>query len=309
MTSRSYAYDAALRQAGLDVVRGTPAHDLDELRPALAAAVAWIAGTGPVTDAHLAAAPALRVLARYGVGVDAVDLGAAARRGVAVTNTPGANADAVADLAVALLLAALRGVVPGDRGVRAGDWRTRRGRELGPLTVGLVGYGRIGRGVARRLAGFGTRVLAYDPYAADAGSGMDELLRASDAISLHAPGGVRIVDGAWLRRVRPGAVLVNTARADLVDEDAVAAALRDGRLAAYAADTLTGENGAHTGPLLAADLADRVIVTPHVGAQTAESVERMGRAATDAVLDVLAGRDPAHPVTARGTDDAARAGR
>ncbi|GAA4150748.1 NAD(P)-dependent oxidoreductase [Actinomadura keratinilytica] len=312
VTSRSFGRGRAdcerrLAAAGLRVVRGSTAHDLDALRPVLADAAAWIAGTAPITDEHLAAAPGLRVVARYGVGVDNVDLRAAAARGVTVTNTPGANSPAVADLAVGALLAELVAVVAGDRDVRGGDWRTRRGRELGALTVGVAGYGRIGRGVARRVRGFGAEVLAYDPYAppgaADGvrpAASIAELAERCDAVSLHAPGGAVLADAAWLARLRPGAVLVNTARADLVDEAAVAEALRGGRLAAYAADTLAGE-GRHDGPpagspLLAPDLADRVVVTPHIGAQTVEAVDRMGQGAADAVLDALAGRTPAHVV-------------
>ncbi|WP_329247059.1 hypothetical protein OG417_52835 [Actinoallomurus sp. NBC_01490] len=308
VTSRSFGsgtrpYEEELTRAGLRVVRGSPVHDLAELKSALAEATAWIAGVAPITDAHLAAAPRLRIIARYGVGVDAVDLAAAARRGVTVTNTPGANSEAVADLAVVLLLAALRGVVPGDRRVRAGDWRPSRGHELGALTVGVVGLGRVGQGVARRLGGFGARVLACDPYVA-APEGIEladlaTLARECHAVSLHAPGGSTLIDADWLARIRPGAVLVNTARADLVDEDAVARALRAGRLAAYATDTLAGE-GHVGGALLDEDLADRVVVTPHIGAHTVEAVDRMGLGATTAVLDALSGRTPANVVTEQG---------
>jgi D-3-phosphoglycerate dehydrogenase len=309
VTSRSFSSGsedlvARFAAAGLEVVRGPASHDLAALREPLTTAVAWIAGTGPVTAGHLAQAPALRVLARYGVGVDAVDLRAAAARGVTVTNTPGANSDAVADHALGLLLAALRGTVPGDRGVRDGDWSVRRGRELGSLTVGVVGFGRIGQGVARRLTGFGTEVLAHDPYL-DPGAAetlgvrpasLADLAERCDAVSLHAPGGRCVVAPAWLARARPGQVVVNTARADLVDENAVAAALRAGRLGGYAADTLTSEGTGEPSPLLAADLAHLVVITPHIGAQTVEAVDRMGSAATADVIAVLSGSDPAHPV-------------
>ena len=150
------------------MLTGPPDHNLTALAPLLADADGWIAGTGPVTEAHLALAPHLRVVARYGVGVDAVDLAAAASRGIVVTNTPGANSGAVADHALALILSALRGVAAGDRRVRAGTWTVQRARELGGLTVGVIGFGRIGRGVAERLSGFGCRVLASDPYLPDA---------------------------------------------------------------------------------------------------------------------------------------------
>jgi len=309
VTSRSFSTGARdlvseLAAAGLDVVRGPATHDLDVLRAPLAIAAAWIAGAGPVTAAHLAAAPRLRVVARYGVGVDAVDLAAAAACGVVVTHTPGANTDAVADHAVTLLLAVLRGVVAGDRGVRTGDWTVRRGRELGALTLGVVGFGRIGQGLARRLTGFGTAVFAHDPYVTDDAirslgarpATLEELAARCDAVSLHAPGGRRVVDATWLERARPGMVLVNTARADLVDEGAVAAALRSDRLGGYAADTLGTETTGAVSLLLADDLADRVVITPHIGAQTVEAIDRMGAAATADVRAALSGARPAHPV-------------
>jgi D-3-phosphoglycerate dehydrogenase / 2-oxoglutarate reductase len=306
VTSRSFGTGTApvesrLSAAGLRVVRGSTAHDPAALAPVLAETVAWIAGTAPVRREHLAAAPRLRVLARYGVGVDGVDLAACNEYGVVVTNTPAANSDAVADLTIALLLAGLRGLCAGDRSVRDGSWRARRGRELGRLTLGVVGLGRVGRGVVARARGFGTTLLGYDPFVApqriaELGvrpvADLAELGRAADAVSLHAPGGRRLVDESWLAAAKPGLLLVNTARADLVDEAAVAAALRSGRLAAYAADTLATEKSTVGSPLLAADLADRVVFTPHLGAQTTESIDRMGSIAVTCVLDVLAGRTP-----------------
>lgn len=310
VTSRSFSdgdLDLVGRaaDAGHRIMRGPAHHDLDELRPLLHGADAWIAGTGPVTEEHLAAAPKLRVIARYGVGYESVDLAAAAARGIPVTNTPGANADAVADHAVALMLAALRTIPDGDRRVREGDWTVRRGRELGAATVGIVGFGRIGQGVARRLSGFGTRVLASDPFLPEdivraAGAEpteLDELFRTADVISLHAPGGQRLVDAARLSGIRPGTMLVNTARPDLVDEHAIAAALRDGHLSAYAADTLDGDTAASSSPLLDAELADRVTITPHLAAQTTQAVDNMGRMSLDDVIAVLRGDEPAHPVT------------
>ncbi|MGY1603276.1 NAD(P)-dependent oxidoreductase [Geodermatophilus sp. SYSU D00815] len=311
VTSRSFSSGAVdlvarLEDAGLTVVRGSTTHDLEALRPALADAVAWIAGTAPVTAEHLAAAPALRVVARYGVGVDAVDLAAAERAGVVVTNTPGANSEAVAEHAVALLFAVLRGVPAGDRRVRRGDWSVLRGRQVAGSVAGVVGFGRIGRGVVRRLVALGCDVLVHDPYVAEgdvlaAGAKpatLEEVGRAAQVVSLHAPGGATVVDAAWLSRCPAEQVVVNTARADLVDEPALARALREGRLAGYAADTLAAEAGADAAsPLLADDLADRVVVTPHLGAQTREAVDAMGGLAVDGVLAVLAGRAPAHPVT------------
>ncbi|UJP09981.1 hydroxyacid dehydrogenase [Microbacterium sp. KUDC0406] len=309
VTSRSFSdgdLDLVARAAtaGHRIIRGPAHHDLGELRALLHGADAWIAGTGPITDEHLAAAPELRIVARYGVGTEAVDLAAAAARRILVTNTPGANADAVADHAVGLMLAALRHTSDGDRRVRDGDWGVRRGRELGAATVGIVGFGRIGQGVAKRLSGFGPRILASDPFLPEdavraAGAvpiELDDLFRSADVITLHAPGGRRLVDAERLAGIRPGTVLVNTARPDLVDELEIARALRDRVLAGYAADTLDGDTAASASPLLAVDLEDRVIVTPHLGAQTTQAVDNMGRMSLDDVIAVLRGDDPAHPV-------------
>src|SRR5664279_6511115 len=169
VTSRSFSAGsidlvARLDQAGHTVIRGASDHDLQAITPLLATASAWIAGTAPVTAEHLNSAPELLIVARYGVGYEAVDVDAANSAGVLVTNTPGANSDVVADHAVGLMLAALRHTVDGDKRVRAGDWTVRRGRELGAATVGIVGFGRIGQGVARRLSGFGSTIIAADPF-------------------------------------------------------------------------------------------------------------------------------------------------
>jgi len=168
----------------------------------------------------------------------------------------------------------------------------------------VVGFGRIGRATARRLAGLGCTVLVHDPYVPDAdvvAAGyrpvtLQQLCSAAAVVSLHAPGGSPLVDTSWLRDCAASQVIVNTARAGLVDEAAVAEALRVGRLFAFAADTLSAEDGAAS-PLLTEDLADRVVLTPHLGAQTVEAVDAMGSIAVDDVLAVLADREPAHPVS------------
>jgi D-3-phosphoglycerate dehydrogenase len=305
VTSRSFSsgdLDLAgeLTEAGCQIVTGPSDHDLDMLRPQLASATAWVAGTGPVTADHLDAAPKLQLVARYGVGVEAVDLAAATERGILVTNTPGANSGAVADHTMALILAGLRDVAAGDRGVRVGRWAVRRTRQLGQLTVGIVGLGRIGREVASRLGGFGSTLLGYDPWVPQPELDrlgiervdLDELARRSDVITLHAPGDAVLVDVVWLGLTRSHLVLVNTARAGLVDEAAVADALRADRLRIYATDVLGTEAGSDDNPLLADDLADHTLFTPHAAAQTVEAVDQMGRGSVDAVLAHLRGEQP-----------------
>ena len=310
VTSRSFGdgdldVHARAAEAGHTIVRGPAHHPLDDLAGVLPTVDAWIAGTGPITTEHLDLAPRLAVIARYGVGVEAVDVAAAIERGIVVSNTPGANAEAVADHTVGLALAALRSTVDGDRRVRSGDWTVRRGRELGRSTVGIVGFGRIGRGVARRLQGFGSDVLATDPFvpaedvrrAGAEPATLDEIFAKADVITLHAPGGQVIVDEERIARLRRGAVIVNCARPDLVDEPALAAALADGRVGAYAADVLTGDTAGHDSPLLDAALADRVVVTPHLAAQTTQAVDNMGAMALESALAVLAGEPAPYAVT------------
>lgn len=309
VTARSFGSGDAdpaglLQKVGLRVANADPAHDQAVLEETLSAAVAWIAGTSPIDDRHLAAAPKLKIVARYGTGYDSVDLAAAARREVIVTNTPGANAEAVADHTVGLMLATLRHLVAGDRASRDGIRLPLRGRELGALTVGIVGFGIIGRAVARRLiGGFGSRVVAYDPFVApervrevgiEPVGDLSCLARVADVLTLHMPGGGgAVVDAAFLSRMRPGAVLINTARGDLLDEQAVASALAERRLAAAAVDVLASEP-ATSSPLLDAPNA---IVTPHVAAQTTQAIDRMGMMAAEEVVRVLAGKAPRHPVT------------
>ncbi|MEP6561181.1 MAG: NAD(P)-dependent oxidoreductase [Nakamurella sp.] len=308
VTSRSFSTGtvdlvAQLEAAGVTVVRAPLDHNLTAMTELLDRAAGWIAGTAPITAEHLAAAQRLKVIARYGVGVDAVDLSAAAKYGVVVTNTPGANSDAVAEHALALLLAALRHVVAGDRRVRAQNWTVQRTKELKNLTVGIAGYGRIGQALADRLRPFGTTILAFDPMVPAATvtatgarpCGLAELAALCDAVSLHAPGQRRIIDDTWLSAA-DNLILINTARSSLVDEGAVARALRDGRLASYAADEVGEGAGETESPVLAQDLTDRVILTPHSAAQTVEAVDNMGVAAVQSVLAVLAGTTPSHVV-------------
>lgn len=297
-----------LAAAGLRAVRVATDHSPDQLLPELRTATAWIAGTAPVTADHLAAAPGLRVLARYGVGVESVDLVAAESAGVTVTNTPGANSEAVSEHTVALVFAALRRITDADARVRSGDWAVSRGRQLAGSIAAVIGFGRIGRGTATRLAALGCQVWVHDPFvdpqtiraAGYEVVDLDRVRRSADVVALHAPGGALLVDRAWLADCRAGQLIVNTARADLVDETELAHALLDGRLFGYAADTLGSESRSdHLSPLLDPQLRDRVTITPHLGAQTVEAVDLMGSMAVADVLAVLAGASPAHPVHSR----------
>jgi phosphoglycerate dehydrogenase-like enzyme len=260
--------------------------------------VAAIVSTDPFDARVLEAATHLRVIARVGVGTDSIDVAAAAKQGIAVCTTPGVNAASTADHAVALMLAALRRVPEHDRAVREGAWpRTGAATpwELSGATVGLVGCGAIGRLVHRRLSGFAVRVLVCDPQAQPLRGAermeLEPLLRASDVVSLHLPLGPAtrgLLDKAKLAQLKPSAVLVNTARGGLIDEDALADALQHGRLRAAALDVF--EDEPPTGSRLLT--LPNVVLTPHVAGLSDRSVEEMTRRATDAVLEVLAGRKP-----------------
>ncbi|WP_053226448.1 phosphoglycerate dehydrogenase [Solirubrobacter soli] len=274
----------------------------DELIALLDGVEAAIVSTDPFDATVLAAARRLRVIARVGVGTDSIDLEAAARHGVAVCTTPGANTESSADHAIALMLAALRRVPEHDRAVRAGAWErtgSATGWELHGATVGLVGCGAIGRAVARRLSGFDARVLVFDPYAGDAPGTervpLERLLAESDVISLHLPltSATRgLLDRRRLAQMPARAVLVNTARGGLIDEDALADALERGALRAAALDVLAKEPPGAT----RLRALPNVVLSPHVAGLSDRSIHEMTRRATDVVLDVLAGREPADRV-------------
>jgi D-3-phosphoglycerate dehydrogenase / 2-oxoglutarate reductase len=280
----------------------------DELSAAIADVDGVIAGVDRFDAQVIAAATRLQVIARHGTGTDGVDLDAARRSGVVVTNTPGANAVAVAELAVGLMLALARRIPEGDRRVREGRYGPLEGVQLEGRVAGLLGLGRVGREVARRAAALGCRVLAFDPavsadQAAEVGAtlaGQDEVVAAADFLSLHVPvteATRDIVDEAFLTRMRRGAFLINTARGELVVEEDLVRALEAGQLAGAALDATREEPPGAGSPLLG---RDDVILTPHAGADTAEARAAMGRAALDDLLAVLEGRAPRHPVEAPG---------
>jgi phosphoglycerate dehydrogenase-like enzyme len=261
-------------------------------------AVAVIASTDPFTAEVFAGCPSLRLIARVGVGYDAIDVAAASAAGVSVTTTPGANSSSVADHALALILAVIRRVAEQDAAVRAGEWPRNTedlASELTGRTVGLVGYGAIGRMVARRLAGFDTEVLAYDPAYAGGDlaepASLDEILARATVVSLHAPllpATHHLIAAAQLARMRPDAILINTARGGLVDEDALLAALVGGRIAGAGLDVFAEEPPP---PERFRDLRN-VVLTPHLAGLSDRSREAMTRLAAESVVDLLAGRGP-----------------
>ncbi|MGH9093362.1 MAG: NAD(P)-dependent oxidoreductase [Acidimicrobiales bacterium] len=233
-----------------------------------------------------------------------VDVADATAAGVPVLRAPGRNADAVAEVAVALLFAATRGVVAADRDVRAGDiykdgtipYQRFRAWELAGRTAGLVGLGAVGRALRWRLRGLGMEVLAYDPYADDATSGLDELLERSDVVSLHAPvtpETAGMIGAAQFGRMRDGVVFLNTARAALHNTDALVAALEAGKVAAAGLDHFEGEwlDPAH--PLAG---MDQVVLTPHIGGATYDTETNHTRTIAEDLCRLMAGARPLHIV-------------
>ncbi|MFZ7089151.1 2-hydroxyacid dehydrogenase [Curtobacterium sp. RRHDQ10] len=262
----------------------------------------------PFTADVFAARPALRMVSVCRGGPVNVDLAAATAAGVIVTYAPGRNAQAAAEFAVGLMLTAMRRISDGDRELRAGRWRgdyyaySEVGVELGAATVGLVGYGAIGRIVARILQAFGSTVIAYDPYAdPDAlqrdgvrGVALPELLGLADVVSLHArltPETRHIIAAGELGLMRRGAVIVNSARGDLLDYDALPALLADGSLAAAAFDVFDVEPPPPGWPLLR---AGNVVATPHLAGATKQTAQRAADIVATDVATYLRGDVPEH---------------
>lgn len=264
---------------------------------------AWaaVAGVEPYTRSVFAAAPDLKAVFRWGTGSDAIDIPAATEAGVAVITTPGVNAEAVADMALALMLSCIRRLPDLDRGVRSGTWRPDGPtRDLAGATVGVVGLGAIGQAVTRRLRGFGCRVLALEPcpdedfcaeYEVEL-TALDEMLPRLDVLTLHAPANSTsrgLIGAAELQALPSHAVLINTARGDLVDQAALAQALQDRQIAAAGLDVFAHEPVPSDDPILT---APNTIVTGHISSYTELGLERTKQALIANVQAAVSGRLP-----------------
>jgi D-3-phosphoglycerate dehydrogenase len=283
---------AVLANAGVEVLEQEDASG-EQLGVALRGSDALIVrGRTRVTEEVLARAAGLRAVCRAGSGVDNIDLAAARARGIAVFNTPGANAVSVAELTWALILALHRNLVPAAVSTAAGRWEksTLSGSEVRDRTLGVIGLGQIGRLVAGYGLAFGCRVLGYDP-AAPAPEGietadLDRLLRESDIVTLHVPldeGTRRLLDRERLASMKEGAVLVNCARGGTIDEEALYEQLVSGRLGGAALDVFA-EEPPRDRKLLE---LETVLATPHIGAATADAQRRAGVRAAEIVRDFL----------------------
>jgi D-3-phosphoglycerate dehydrogenase len=294
-----------LSQAGLAVlgadfeVRHTDGADRSRLLPALAEADALIVRSATQVDAEaIAHAPKLRVVARAGVGLDNVDVEAATKAGVMVVNAPTSNIVSAAEHTIALILATARNVAQGHAALKGGEWKRSKytGIELDEKVIGIVGLGRIGQLVAQRLAPFGVELIAYDPYLQPARAAqmgvrlvqLDELLAQSDFITVHLPKSketIGLIGDRELHAVKPSVRVINVARGGIVDEDALYAAIKEGRVAGAGIDVFAKE------PCVDSPLFefDQVVVTPHLGASTHEAQEKAGTQVARSVKLALAG--------------------
>jgi glyoxylate reductase len=280
------------------------------LRSALADADAILSMVTDKIDARMiASAPRLRIISNLAVGVDNIDIEAATRAGIAVGHTPGVLTEATADLAFGLLMATARRIAEADRHVRAGKWRTwgpmtMLGHDIHSSTLGLIGFGAIGQAMARRAIGFGMRVLylkhrsgnrklVLDARLAGAEAvSLNRLLTRSDYVSIHVPLTPKtrqMIGAREFAVMKRGAILINTARGGVVDQAAMVAALKSGRLAGAGLDVTDPEPIARRDPLLG---LDNVVITPHIGSASIATRASMAAIAVDNILDVFAGRVP-----------------
>lgn len=311
VTPTSYAKNDPTLRSKLEaevseVVYNTTGHPLSssELMEMITGCNGYIAGLDDIDRNVIEAAHQLKVISRYGVGVDKVDLDAAKENGIVVTNTPGANSVSVAELTIGLIISLARMIPAASEATKTGEWPRMSGLTLAGKVIGLLGFGAIGKNVARRLQGFDCMVIAYDP-AYDSATGedlgvqfrlRDEIISEADFLSLHIPltsDTQGMVNTAFLRKMKPGAFLVNTSRGELIDEEGLLGALTSGQLRGAALDVFAQQPPGTDNPLLA---LPQVIATPHMGAHTDGATNAMGWAAMRDCLAVLRGEEPTYRV-------------
>jgi D-3-phosphoglycerate dehydrogenase len=276
----------------------------EELASLLPGVDGYVAGLDQIDRNALKTADRLKVIARYGVGIDCVDLEAAREKGIVVTNTPGANSVSVAEMTVALILSLARNIPEAVTATRAGGWPRMNGISLENKTIGLLGFGSIGKQVARLLSGFNCRLIAYDPYPDLAYAekflvkmlSFDEIIAQSDFLSLHLPLNSEtrgLVNDVFLDKIKTGSFIINTARGELIDDAALVAAISQGRIKGAALDVFACEPPGSDNPLLK---MPQVLVTPHISSHTDGATDAMGWMAFNDCLAVLRGEAPAHQV-------------
>jgi len=290
-----------LREGGADIEFMPGVVDEDALVKALArgnVTAVLLRGSPPLTERVFAAARGLKIVAKHGAGVDSVDLASATKHGIAVMVAGGANADAVAEHALTLMLCLAREVPRFDRETRRGAWRDLKHftREFHTLTVGIVGYGQIGERTAKLVQACGAQVVVHTRSKPALPEGMllepdlDRLLERVDILSLHCPLTTKtrgMIGAAQFARMKPGAFLVNTARGPVIDEPALVAALQSRKLGGAGLDTFAAEPPDAANPLFS---LPNVLVTPHIAAATTDAMMRMGTIAASNIISYLRGK-------------------
>ncbi|HWR39278.1 MAG TPA: phosphoglycerate dehydrogenase [Patescibacteria group bacterium] len=298
---------ALLRDNGLDVVLSPQERPLKEaeLLAQLAGISAIVAGNDMITEKVIAAGvPELKVIARSGVGYNTIDVAAAQRHGVLVTNTPGANSRSVAELTLGLMISLARNIPQANDEMHSGGWVNRVGMELGGKTLGIVGTGNIGGEVLKRASAFGMELIAFDTWRrrdliesfGDIYRPLDEVFSRADFLSLHVPAipeTIGMVNKTMLRRMKPSAYLINTSRGELITEEDLAEALKAKLISGAALDAFTAEP---LPPDSSLRNLNNVILTPHIGASTGESAKRASIMAAEEVIRVLSGAVAYFPV-------------
>ena len=265
---------------------------------------AYIAGLDQIDSSALKSADALKVIVRYGVGFENVDLAAAREKGIIVSNTPGANSASVAELALAMILMLARHIPKGMHALRQGEWPRLPGASLQGKTVGILGLGAIGKELVSRLAGFDCQIIAHDPFADINFAAQyhidlvdrDTLIANSDFLSLHCPVLPEtrgLVNGTFINEMKQGAYLINTSRGEILDEAALVKGLESGHIAGAGLDAFEKEPPDKENPLLS---MPQVVCTPHLGAQTDGSTNNMGSMALEECFRVLKGEPPKYRV-------------
>lgn len=279
----------------------------DELLKRLRGVDGYIAGVDYITgDVVNCMPPKLKVISRYGAGVDRVDIEACEKKGITVTNTPGANSVAVCELAFGLMLSTARNIPRLHQAVTNGEWPRNEGVELSGKTLGIVGMGAIGKNLAIRALAFNMKVIAYDPFFDKRFAcqnnitemALDDVLRQANFISLHVPlnkSTRHMINAESISKMQEGTIIINTARGGIIDEEAAARAIKDGKLAGLGLDAFEQE------PLKDSPLKglDHVVFTPHTGAHTSEAVKNMGLMAVKNVISILKGEDCPYIVNGR----------
>lgn len=297
---------AMLKDFSDDLVFNTTGNPLseDQLIPLLKDCDGYIAGLDSITQRVLDCAPKLKTISRYGAGYDNVDMRAARSRGIIVTNTPGANAEAVGELAFGLILSIARKIPALYTETKNGRWPRSTGIELAGKTLGIIGLGAIGKVIARCAFGFSMNVCAYDPFIDESYAAshhiqictLSQLLSQADVISLHLPlssSTRHLINKETLSQMKDGVIIINASRGGILDETAVLEALKNGKVGGLGLDAFETEPPVGS-PLLE---LDNVIATPHTGAHTREASENMALLAVTNLISVLTGKDCPHIIS------------